>query len=583
MTKLSRKQLKYLWAVGVFHRIEKNFSPGTDIRSAILLEGTKRQMIRSVGRVGASLKVGEISQTHQLKIGDKLYPIMKDKNLSSYPIDENGKIIPSKDFPDGKTEIVRIKPLQAVKAKSEAASNEKVQTPKPLSITKALSQLLPTTKFDINGSTDINFQIHALKLVANRADQDPRSALRELQRLRHPSWGVREPEGAQLESLEKMIGFLQSKVDLLSKDPKTFTSPFDFETREVHPSPYVSQKFQEIHTKGGLVTVRDKTQRWESFSDQLEERILSDLRYKYPDEFMSRHWDSRNQPLDNDFDVGGKFEGMSHYAGTKYAASSAKDFTDFYNRQIAYQKFEPEIQAQVKELSAAMTRIQKDFETILSESEPVTRTTMSALGKILESGRFKTQIETNTSKAFKDADTRLSIDEKLFDFPKAGDPTKRPIYGYLGKADGSDNDPYELGSKNSRGEKMMSQDQLLQYGDLIVSFKPEMRNRTTMTAGDSLDQNRGRYSLTPTPLSNPDAFSQSPLTVKYLLSGDALKHKSLGQGYQEAQLHGGVSVSDIKHVTFRSEKQPSKTMLKKLDSLGITYSILPPQTVKDEF
>jgi hypothetical protein len=95
------------------------------------------------------------------------------------------------------------------------------------------------------------------------------------------------------------------------------------------------------------------------------------------------------------------------------------------------------------------------------------------LKKILEEKRFKSQFETGTSGGFFSPDTRRAIEDKYMGIPKDTPDELRPIYGFqLGEGEGDE----VTRSGAAKG-----------YGTIVVKLKDDVRGRTTMTAGDSLD------------------------------------------------------------------------------------------------
>lgn len=175
--------------------------------------------------------------------------------------------------------------------------------------------------------------------------------------------------------------------------------------------------------------------------------------------------------------------------------------------------------------------------------------------KILNDGRFKTQFETQTSGGFLDIENRINIEKQLFNVPEGLPAQERPIYGML----------IDDSTKNLAGE----------YGDVIVKLKKgNVYDRTTFTYGDSIMSD-----ALASPLSNPHAVSVPRSGSDYFFLGkvdDVISGKegiaNLTDGaYAEAQIHGGVSVSDIDTIVFQSS--PSQAIIAKLKELGIKYLV----------
>lgn len=118
---MSLKQIRYLYAIGVFKRNPDSKGLG----KTQSLSENKLKTMRAIGKAGASLKVGEVSTTHRVKIGDETFPIQKHKNESVYPV-VNGKMLGSKDLPDKPMSLVRTD-IKAKKSEKKLRSGTQVE------------------------------------------------------------------------------------------------------------------------------------------------------------------------------------------------------------------------------------------------------------------------------------------------------------------------------------------------------------------------------------------------------------------------------------------------------------------------
>ncbi|WNM68298.1 capsid maturation protease and ADP-ribosyltransferase [Mycobacterium phage Tierra] len=181
------------------------------------------------------------------------------------------------------------------------------------------------------------------------------------------------------------------------------------------------------------------------------------------------------------------------------------------------------------------------------------------LAEVLAGGRFKSQHETGTGAGGQNIEARADLEAAWFGEPGVED--EPPIYG-----------AYEVAGVDDGGA-------ITGYGKQAVYLKPTVRERTTVTLGDSMDQQRYVF---PGGSGGPDDGLFAANAVRYLpgeLTGDrdadatqvvAAIRRYLGDGdYLEAQIHGGVTVSDIEHVVFDEAPSPEETQ--KLDALGITW------------
>jgi len=198
-------------------------------------------------------------------------------------------------------------------------------------------------------------------------------------------------------------------------------------------------------------------------------------------------------------------------------------------------------------------------------------TTQDSLGPILEQG-MKTAKELNTST--RDSYTieqRTKWEKTLF-----GDEAGNPIYGFMG------GDEDKTGSTIDKLQEMG-------YGGAVLTLNESVKEKSTLTFGDSLNSNVGYYMpehglsdkqlgevfrpSVPFPANDKtkayEAFARSEWRTG--ATGKSMKSK-FKLAYVEAQIWGGVSVSDIKSVEFR-DKAPSAEIQSKLSSLNIPWSM----------
>jgi hypothetical protein len=128
-----------------------------------------------------------------------------------------------------------------------------------------------------------------------------------------------------------------------------------------------------------------------------------------------------------------------------------------------------------------------------------------------------------------------------------------------------------------------------QYGSAVVHLNSRVKNRTTWTGGDSLDATYGgsEPNMRPSPVLSPSEASV-PLMHRGMDFDEIAEWAKVGghkgMHYHEAQIFGGVPVSDIDRVVFdlrpyRRESQDAeqyarrlhRRMLEKLDRLGVPY------------
>jgi hypothetical protein len=155
------------------------------------------------------------------------------------------------------------------------------------------------------------------------------------------------------------------------------------------------------------------------------------------------------------------------------------------------------------------------------------RMSSNALWKITQDGRMKSVFETGTNFAgdrlgASYMSERNNLETNLWKVP--ADAT-RPIYGYLD-------------TQYNNHDPMVSQ-----YGDIKVTLNDNVAGRTTMTADDSLNA----YTI-PVPIMDARAGTLSDQAISNATPRFSVDRGNLDVHYYEAQIHGGVSLSDIKSV-----------------------------------
>lgn len=185
---------------------------------------------------------------------------------------------------------------------------------------------------------------------------------------------------------------------------------------------------------------------------------------------------------------------------------------------------------------------------------PAIRIKHRILEKIVDGdGRLKSQFETGTSLGMLDIDFRAKAEERGLGVPRNVNPVERPIYGYL-----------KYSRRNGDED---------QYGNIDLKLKPEVKERATMTVGDSLGGMENR-STAGTPIHDPDIEGiASPRPVGDYQTGrlSRLDEVASSAGYIEIQIQKGVSLKDVEEVIDYDGKLPRATV-RKLEGMGITVS-----------
>lgn len=205
----------------------------------------------------------------------------------------------------------------------------------------------------------------------------------------------------------------------------------------------------------------------------------------------------------------------------------------------------------------------------LKEANVFTRMSSANMAKVLETGRIKSQFETGTSAEMFNPKHRAVVEENLFGYPKNLPAHERPIYGYLSKVDTGN-------VHNTRG-----------FGDVIIKLKPEVKQKATFCAGDSL-VNHDHYGndAVPAPVNAPLATALGKPTRR---SGPWTEMRSIdevnGVGrdskfdslYLEAQIHGGeVTLKMVEEVILEAHagNKERDALLAALRAKGIKVKLL---------
>lgn len=174
------------------------------------------------------------------------------------------------------------------------------------------------------------------------------------------------------------------------------------------------------------------------------------------------------------------------------------------------------------------------------------------LREILDAGRFKTQIETGTSRGGATVLNRKIYSARAFGIDHTLEPEKYEVYGYASHGD--------LIRESSAGSRIGSG--VGQYGQVVIKLKKDrMRDRTTMLIGSSLrDEKRARPNWVDKPDLQAVKNRQEAIVAAYkhhyrTQSGvdDPVDLEralaELNEDYAELQFHDGIQLEDIESVT----------------------------------
>ncbi len=162
---------------------------------------------------------------------------------------------------------------------------------------------------------------------------------------------------------------------------------------------------------------------------------------------------------------------------------------------------------------------------IVEEGSPVINVTAYALTQIISSGRYKTQFETQESNGALNPYIRAAFESGTMGLHPNMDATKRPVYGTM-----------------QTFESIVNTHPMSQYGTISLQLNENVRERSTVSYNDSLGMARD----------TAPAESTGKELDRMFNTGSSGAHFD----YVEAQIHGGVSFSDVKAIWVNEKYAP---------------------------
>lgn len=180
-------------------------------------------------------------------------------------------------------------------------------------------------------------------------------------------------------------------------------------------------------------------------------------------------------------------------------------------------------------------------DTLRSEGTVMVSAPTAAAIQILATGRIKSQFETGDSRGYFGPERRAQQEAAMLDIHPSVDARYRPVYGYVASRE---DDRHVPGASN--------------YGEVLFEMRPSVRDRTTMTVGDSLGA-----SVIPVPMTGRvtreqkfGAFVDEPFLnggSTPLATSDFIAQFDRYE-YTEVQITGGVPTSDIARIHFPRDR-----------------------------
>ena len=282
------------------------------------------------------------------------------------------------------------------------------------------------------------------------------------------------------------------------------------------------------------------------------------------------------------------------------------------------------------DISDALIEAHVDDLEVRTKGAPRVAILQNALIKALQDGRILSQFESGTSQGTYDPTYRRRLEQRAMGVPEMLNDQFRPIYGFfpdLNRLFGWTEDGefvVSYGKRKNAELPPLENSSVAPYGNIQVVLKEGLRERTTVSVGDSFGVRKATAPLSDKALEEigrkvgyerPDGtvdidrvrrltsvlsrkqygnFSlmalalnglftrQNPEKRKFLLDAlkksgymkvDEIEEVPFGFEYTEAQIHGGVDIQDIEKVILpyaNAETAPS-ALIALLDLRGITY------------
>jgi len=250
-------------------------------------------------------------------------------------------------------------------------------------------------------------------------------------------------------------------------------------------------------------------------------------------------------------------------------------------------KWHEESKSDYASVEQGMKVAEEKVSDALKNGQVTMAATESVFESILDDGRYKNQFETRTSNGTLDTNARKTGEGWATAVPAGTKLAERPAYGYVtvnelpdagyegikavregAKASGATWIETMQAERNARWDSILSINnfEAEQYGEIRFTLKPEIRSRTTVTIGDSLRAGMLADNLTnPTPnLKHIGIYKQG--------APDHTGGLPIAR-YVEAQIHGGVKVSDISRIYAPADKVNAIEAM--LEARGIDIPVSP--------
>jgi hypothetical protein len=189
-------------------------------------------------------------------------------------------------------------------------------------------------------------------------------------------------------------------------------------------------------------------------------------------------------------------------------------------------EWKPKLPSSAEKLDDETYQINLEIFKNVAEAPVAIRVYASDFEDIVFDGKFKTLKDILANKPYRAGDyqdARNELEHSKWGIPEG----KQPVYGYLDT--NYDGHVPDVGG----------------YGDIKITLKDSVKNRTTFVANDSLNTKAIPILINDAKTKN---LSKSAVSMANIYGFTPDAHQ-----YYEAQVHGGVSLKDIKSVTRTSQ------------------------------
>lgn len=202
----------------------------------------------------------------------------------------------------------------------------------------------------------------------------------------------------------------------------------------------------------------------------------------------------------------------------------------------------------------------------LEEADVYVQVPPESMVKVLQDGRMKNRFERGADKGIGEgkrgyAGRRKDAETAVLGIPKGAKAQERPIYAYIQNDQVSRSGGYEIASF---------------YGSVQVKLKPDVKSRSSFTVGDSLDDGLADGQVA-SPVLNP-APIQGNVRLRGAEEIGSVNTNLVGRrigSYLEAQVFGGINVSEIDSVRVPASVLESNPEMKRLlEDKGIKIELI---------